>query len=253
MFKRILATTVGASSLIVVLAVWEFAGRTGRLNPVLTPTPTAIGAALLDLVADGRIVAPLGHTLLLFAAGYVIACVAGILVGAVMGVSSAIDNLLEPLIELVRPLPKSALTPVLYLFLGAGPALMITIVALGAFFPIMINTLGGVRAIDPTLLDTARTFRCSRARTIFAVVLPAIAPMILAGMRVALGLGLVLIILAEMLVGEDGLGFMIIDLQRSFQIREMYAWVIVLAALGGIMTLLFDALDRQLVPWRGRS
>ena len=251
--RPIPALVLGAASIAVVLALWELAGRTGHLNPVLMPTPSAIGATLLGLVAEGRIFAPLGHTLLLFAAGYAIACVTGILIGAVMGVSTAIDNLLEPLVELVRPLPKSALTPVLYLFLGAGPALMVTIVALGAFFPIMINTLGGVRAIDPTLLDTARTFRSSRARTIFAVVLPAIAPMILAGMRVALGLGLVLIILAEMLVGEDGLGFMIIDLQRSFQIREMYAWVIVLAVLGGVMTLLFDAFDRRLVPWRGRS
>jgi ABC-type nitrate/sulfonate/bicarbonate transport system permease component len=253
MRKHLLPVLVGALSLAIVLAIWEVAGRTGHLNPILMPTPTAIATTLAGLVVEGRIFAPLGHTLLLFAAGYGIACVLGILVGAVMGVNNALYNLLEPLIELVRPLPKSALTPVLYLFIGAGPALMITIVALGAFFPIVINTLGGVRGIDPTLLDTARTFRCSRTRTIFGVVLPAIAPMILAGMRVALGLGLVLIILAEMLVGEDGLGFMIIDLQRSFQIREMYAWVVVLAVLGGVITVLFDTLDRRLVPWRGRS
>jgi ABC-type nitrate/sulfonate/bicarbonate transport system permease component len=244
---------VSALSLIVVLGAWEVAARTGHLNPVLIPAPSVIAAALLGLVVRGEIATPLAHTLLLFAGGYLIACGTGVLVGTVMGVNRAVYTTLEPLVELVRPLPKSALTPILYLFLGSGPALMITIVALGAFFPVALNTLAGVRGIDPVLTETARTFGCSRLRTAFAVVLPAAAPMILAGMRTALGLGLVLIILAEMLVGEDGLGFLIIDLQRSFQVRDMYAWIVVLAVVGGILTLAFDTLDRHLVPWRGRA
>ena len=108
-------------------------------------------------------------------------------------------------------------------------------------------------AYDPVLLETARTLQVSRARTIVSVILPAALPMILAGMRVALGIGLVLVILAEMLAGEDGIGFRILDLERSFQIRDMFAWIVVLVALGGALTKLFDIAERRLVPWRGRS
>jgi ABC-type nitrate/sulfonate/bicarbonate transport system permease component len=86
-----------------------------------------------------------------------------------------------------------------------------------------------------------------------SIILPASLPMILAGMRVALGLGLVLVILAEMLAAQEGIGFRILDLERSFQIRDMFAWIVVLVALGGALTKLFDIAERRLVPWRGRS
>jgi ABC-type nitrate/sulfonate/bicarbonate transport system permease component len=161
--------------------------------------------------------------------------------------------LFEPLVEIVRPIPKSALVPVLFLFLGIGKATMVVIVVLAAVFPILISTFQGVRGLDPVLLETARTFQVSRWRTIFSIVLPASLPMILAGMRVALGLGLVLVILAEMLAGEDGIGFRVLDLQRAFQIREMFAWIFVLVVLGGGLMLLFDMIERRLVPWRGKT
>jgi ABC-type nitrate/sulfonate/bicarbonate transport system permease component len=154
---------------------------------------------------------------------------------------------------MLRPIPKSALVPVLFLFLGIGKTTMITVVVLAAVFPILISTFQGVKALDPILLETARTFQVSRGRTIFMVILPASLPMILAGMRVALGLGLVLVILAEMLAGEDGIGFRILDLQRAFQIRDMFAWIFVLSALGGGLTVLFDLVERRLVPWCGKT
>ena len=162
-------------------------------------------------------------------------------------------GLLEPLVEILRPVPKSALVPVLFLFLGIGKTTMITVVVLAALFPVLISTFQGVRGLDPVLLETARTFQVSRMRTIFSIILPASLPMILAGMRVALGLGLVLVILAEMLAGEDGIGFRILDLQRAFQIRDMFAWIFVLVALGGGLMMLFDFVERTLVPWRGKT
>lgn len=253
MRERAVAILAGIGSVGTLLLAWEGASRLGRLDPVLAPRPTLIVETLVELVGSGALWGPLGHTVGLFAAGYAIACLLGIGLGLAMGTSPALHGLFEPLVELVRPIPKPALVPALFLFLGIGSATMVTVVVLAAVFPVLISTLQGVRAIDPVLLDTARTFRMSRLRTIARVVLPAALPMILAGMRVALGLGLVLAILAEMLAGETGLGFLILDGQRSFQIREMYAAVVVLAVLGGGLTLAFDALDRRLVPWRGRT
>jgi ABC-type nitrate/sulfonate/bicarbonate transport system permease component len=252
MSEALPARLLGLLSIVTVLGAWEWAGRTGRLNPVLMPRPSLIAEVLWRILSSGEFLGPLGHTLLLFGIGYGLACLIGITLGLLMGYSPAVYGLFEPLVELIRPLPKSALVPALFLFLGIGSATMITVVVLAVVFPVLINTLQGVRGIDPVLLDTARTFHCSRRRTILRVVLPAAMPMILAGMRVGLGLGLVLVILAEMLAGESGLGYLILDLQRSFQIREMYAWIAILAALGGGLAFIFDWTDRRLVPWRGR-
>ncbi len=248
---------VGAISLLATLLAWEAAGRSGWLNPVLAPAPSLIGDALLELVRSGDVLAPLLHTVALFAAGYALACglgiALGIALGLAMGTSPVLYGLLEPLVELVRPIPKPALVPALFLFLGIGKATMLTVVVLAVVFPVLINTLQGVRSLDPVLVDTARTFQISRLRTILCVCLPGALPMILSGMRVGLGLGLALAILAEMLAGETGIGFLILDLQRSFQIREMFAWIAVLAAIGGALTVAFDAVERWAVPWLGRS
>jgi ABC-type nitrate/sulfonate/bicarbonate transport system permease component len=244
---------LGVASPVLVLCIWELASRLGWTNPILLPSPSQIFAALFALVASGAIAAPLAHTAGLFVVGYTLAALIGMAMGIAMATSRALYGLLEPLIEVVRPIPKPALVPVLFLFLGIGKATMVTLVVLAGVFPVLISTFQGVRGLDPVLLETARTFQISHARTIVSIILPASLPMILAGMRVALGLGLVLVILAEMLAGEDGIGFRILDLERSFQIRDMFAWIVVLVALGGALTKVFDIAERGLVPWRGRS
>lgn len=244
---------LGLLSPAIVLSAWESAGAFGWINPILLPRPSQIAWSFAELVADGAVFPPLLYTVALFVVGYAIASILGITIGVAMATSEALYGLLEPLVEILRPIPKSALVPVLFLFLGIGKTTMITVVVLAAVFPVLISTFQGVRGLDPVLLETARTFQVSRMRTIFSIVLPASLPMILAGMRVALGLGLVLVILAEMLAGEDGIGFRILDLQRSFQIRDMFAWIFVLVALGGGLTMLFDLAERRFVPWRGKT
>jgi len=244
---------LGLVSPVLVLCIWELASRLGWTNPVLLPSPSQIIAALFALMASGAIASPLAHTAVLFVVGYVLAVLIGTAIGVAMATSRTLYGLLEPLVEIVRPIPKPALVPALFVFLGIGKATMITLVVLASVFPVLISTFQGVRGLDPVLLETARTLQVSRARTIISVILPASLPMILAGMRVALGLALVIVILAEMLAGEDGIGFRILDLERSFQIREMFAWIVVLVAMGGALTKLFDIAERRLVPWRGRS
>lgn len=252
MSERLLSRTIGFLSLLTLVMLWEFAARQGFVNRVLLPPPSAIGLSLRDLILDGDVLRPLLHTMGLFVIGYGIACIIGIGIGLWMGCSPFADGLLEPLVELLRPIPKSALVPALFLFLGIGMATMVTIIAFATVFPVLINTYQGVRGIDPVLLDTARTFRCGRWRTVWSVILPGAMPAILTGMKVALSLAIVLTILAEMLAGLDGLGFVILDTQRAFQTRQMYAWIAVLAAFGAGVSLLFDKIERLAVPWRGQ-
>jgi ABC-type nitrate/sulfonate/bicarbonate transport system permease component len=166
-----------------------------------------------------------------------------------MGRLKPVHDLLEPLLEMLRPLPKVALLPPLMLLLGLGIGFKVTIVALGVFFPVVVNTIQGARGVDRTLVDCARTFGRGSGALLWRVILPAAAPMILAGMRVGLGLALILVVLAEMLAGTGGLGYLIVDMQRSFRIVDMYAWLVLLALLGYALNAVFVALERRFVVW----
>ena len=127
----------------------------------------------------------------------------------------------------------------------------ITAVALGVFFPVLVNTVQGVRGVDPVLVDTARTFGHSRAALLWKVVLPSALPLVLAGMRIALGIALVLVVIAEMMAGTGGIGYLVIDLQRSFRIVDTYAWVVILAVLGYALNEVFVRVERRAIHWSG--
>jgi ABC-type nitrate/sulfonate/bicarbonate transport system permease component len=250
---RIGTLVAGCALPVLALGVLEIAARARLVNATFLPPPSQILSTLGGIVGSGSAFAPLSQTIALLAAGYGIGCASAICIGILMGYSRGVFNLLEPLIELVRPLPKPALLPALILFLGLGAKMEITIVALGCFFPVLINTLQGVRAVEPTMVDTARTFGHSALTIWRRILLPASAPYILAGMRVSLGLGLILVVTAEMLSGTGGLGDAILDSQRKFEVRESYSWLVILAALGLLLTWLFAAIERRVAFWHAPS
>ncbi|MBR0654145.1 ABC transporter permease [Plastoroseomonas arctica] len=240
----------GIALLVLLVAGLEWAVNAGMIRRALMPPPSAIGDALWDLLASGDFVEPLFATLRLVFAGFAIGSALGIAAGVAMGWWPAAYRLLEPLVELLRPIPKAALVPALMLFLGIGEAMKITSVALAVFFPVLINTLQGVRGVDRVILDGARTHGWGTAHVLRHLVLPAALPFILAGMRVALGLALVLAVLSEMLSGQGGLGFLILDMQRSFQVRLMYAWLVILAVVGLALNTLFLIAERRALHWQ---
>jgi ABC-type nitrate/sulfonate/bicarbonate transport system permease component len=246
------ANWLGLLTFIAILAIWEVVSASGRVSTALLPPPSLVLPLVWRILASGSAVEPLADTMGLLALGYGIGCAAACLLGLAMGWSRPLFHLLEPLAELIRPIPKPALIPPLFLFLGLGAETKVTVVALAAFFPVWINTLQAVRGIDPVAVGTARTFGYSRLETLFNTVLPASLPMILTGMRVSLGLALVLVILAEMLVNSSGIGFLILDMQRSFRTAEMFAWIIILGVLGLLLNGLFEWIEARLVAWRPR-
>ncbi len=252
MNKTLAAWFPGTLAVVGTLALWELACRAGAINPTLLPAPSVVTEGVWGILRANTMWKPLGHTLALMFGGYLIACVLGISLGIAMGRSDAVYRLFEPLVELVRPIPKPALIPPLFLFLGLGVNTMLVIVVLGSFFPVLINTVQGVRGVDPTLIDTARTYRLGRFAVVRKIVLPAALPMIATGMRVSLGLALTLVIVAEMLVGENGIGYLILDMQRSFQTRQMYAWLVLLAVIGVVLNAGFERAERLAMPWRGK-
>ena len=231
------------------LAALEWAVASRHIRRAIVPAPSDVFAELVYIIHAGELWAPLGQTLFLLAVAYIIASAMAIAVGLAMGRSHALFNLLEPLVEIIRPLPKPALLPPLILFMGLGGAMKITIVGLAVFFPVLINTVQGARGIDPVMIGTARTFGYGRFQILWKIVLPAALPFIFTGLRVSLGLGLILVVVAEMLAGTGGVGYLILDMQRTFQARAMYAWLVILACLGFALNAGFVLLERRILFW----
>jgi ABC-type nitrate/sulfonate/bicarbonate transport system permease component len=247
--SQVLDVGPGAAFVVALLALLEYMANAGLVNRALLPPPSAWFVVLWDLVITGQFIAPLLETLMRLAIGFTIGVCAGVGLGLLMGYWRPLHDFLEPLVELLRPIPKAALVPAMVLFLGIGDAMKVASIALVVFFPVLINTVQGVRGTDPIMIDTARTFGASDAAILCKVVFPAALPFIFAAMRVALGLGMVLAVLSEMIAGSGGMGFLILDMQRSFKIRQMYAWLIILAAAGLALTALLAAVERRILHW----
>ncbi|MFT8245019.1 ABC transporter permease [Roseomonas sp. BN140053] len=247
--RKLLDLLPGLAFIAAVILGLQQLSEAGLINRALFPPPSVIGSTVLDLLRNGDVAGPLGDTVVLFLAGFLLASLVAAVLGIAMGVSPRVNDLLNPLVEAIRPLPKAALVPVLILFLGLGAPMKITAVALAALFPVLINTVQGVRGVDPVLVATGRTFGRSRLAITLGIVVPASVPFILAGMRVALGLALLMTILSEMLAGTGGLGALVLENQRAFRIRQMYAWLVILAVLGLAINGAMLLAERRLAPW----
>jgi ABC-type nitrate/sulfonate/bicarbonate transport system permease component len=239
----------GAIVLVLLLCSIENAVDRGLVKRSLLPAPSDVARVLWGLFVDGQVAGPLGETLARLGVGFAIGTTLAVAMGLTMGYWPRIYGLFEPLVELLRPIPKAALVPPLVLFLGVGDAMKITSIALAVFFPVLINTVQGARGVDPVLVDTARTLGVRPLTLLRKVILPASAPFIFAGIRLSVALGLILAVISEMIAGTGGLGFLIIDMQRAFRVRQMYAWIVILAVVGYLLNLLLVALERQFLFW----
>ena len=249
LLSRAVRMIPGIAFISFLLLILETAVRLAWVDRSFIPAPSAVLLRTFEIFYTGSVISPLSNTVLLLTAGYTIGCVAAVILGTLMGNYRRIYNLFEPMIESIRPIPKAALLPALILFLGFGATMKITIVALAAFFPVLINTIQGVRAVDPIVTDMARTFGHSGMTIVWRILLPASAPYILSGMRISLGICLIVVIIAEMVSGTGGLGDVIVHGQRMFLVVDSYAWLVVVAALGFGLNMLFRWAERRSTFW----
>ena len=239
----------GAGLVILALLGWEAASLAGWLNPFLFPPVHAIVVGLAESLLDGRLLAAVGASLARAGAGYLIAALAGIGLGTLAGYHPVVRQAIEPLVDLVRPLPSPAIIPVAILFLGIGASMKIFIVAWACFFPILLNTVDGVRAVPTPLIETARNLGLGYLRTLRDVILPSASPAIGTGLRISLGIMLILTVVAEMVAGSSGIGYLILEAERTFRVAEMYGFILALALVGLLLNRGFLALDRRLLAW----
>lgn len=233
---------------LLLFGLWEISGRlpgAGENWPAFSKVLRALASGL----AGGELGSAALSSLWRMLAGYGIGAVAGVAVGLAMASSRIVHGLLDTSIELLRPIPIPAIVPPLVLLLGIDDTMKVTVIAFAAFFPVLINTVQGARALDRTLHDLTRTFRVGPWRRLLQVVLPATLPYVFAGLRISLALAMIVTVVAEMVAGSAGLGYYLVSMQYAMRPADMYAGVLLIACAGYAMTLLFAALERKLLPW----
>ncbi len=235
---------------LALVVLWELLVRVHVLDARFFPAPSAIAADFVDFARSGALASNLGITLERIAAGLVIGGIPGVVVGLLIGINRWARALLEPLIALLYPVPKIALIPLVLLIFGLGEAGKYALIAIGVFFIMAINTEAGVRQIEPSLLEAARAFRL-RAGTLYAkVLLPGALPNVFAGLKLSIGIAIVLAVAAELRAANSGLGFVIWNAWETLQVERMYAALVVVSLLGYALALAGDALERLALPWR---
>jgi ABC-type nitrate/sulfonate/bicarbonate transport system permease component len=238
---------------LFILLAWEFASAYGLVDSVAIPRVSRIVGVWIAGVREGQLPTALAPSLARIFAGFGLAVVVAVPLGLLMGSVALIYRLLEPLTEFVRPIPAAAYIPIAILFLGIGNEMKIFVVFLACLFPILLNTYGGVRGVDPVLIDTGRTFGVPRLRALAQIVLPAALPSILTGMRISLGIALIVAVVAEMIAGNTGIGYYILDMQRIFRVPEMFAGIFTLGILGFLINFIFLKIEQHFLRWRGTS
>jgi ABC-type nitrate/sulfonate/bicarbonate transport system permease component len=239
----------GILFLIALIVLWEIAARSELLNPLVMPAPAPILGVFSDLISSGQIPWQILVSMKRAAAGYLLAGAVFIPLGIMMGLSQRIYRLLEVTVEMLRPVPPPVVIPVAMLFFGLEDEMKVFVIVFSCAWPILLNTLDGVRNVDWVLLNTARTFGLSRVKSILRVVLPAASPQIMTGLRVSLPITLILVVISEMVGSTDGIGYFILDSQRRFRVTQMYAGMLSLAILGYMLNQLFNLLYRVLMGW----
>jgi len=242
----------GVLLLVLLLVLWQVSAL-WWVSSTSWPPVTEILRAIAAGLANGELAQVFGSTLWRMVIGFVIGSAAGVLLGITMATFPLADAALRPLVELLRPIPMPAIVPPLILLLGIDHAMKVFAVSLACFFPVLVNTVGGVRAVDPTALDVARTFQVGRLRTLLQVVLPASLPFILAGLRTSLALALIVSVVAEMIAGSEGIGYYIMTMQYAMRPSDMYAAIFLLAAMGYGLNLALLAVERRLLHWWQRG
>jgi len=232
---------------VLLLAAYDLWARSA--GDFFFPPLSEIGATFADEWLFTRIPTDLLPSLARMLAGYALAIAVGVALGALLGFSRTLATALDPVLQFLRALPPPALIPVSLLVFGAGDSAKIFLVALGAVWPVLLNTVDGVRGVDRTALDMARSYRVPAHARLTRLVLPAALPRIFAGARTGLGIAIILMVVSELVGADNGVGYFVQLAQRGFDIPEMWAGTVLLGLLGFGFNVLFVAIEKRVLHW----
>jgi ABC-type nitrate/sulfonate/bicarbonate transport system permease component len=242
--RRILLA-LGLPAVLFTLWWYATAGSTNFYFPPLSDILRTFG----KVWTGERLLSDVLPSVVRLTQGYLLAVVIGVGLGLLIGTNRVVRDVLEPVLELFRAIPPPVLVPVIMLFAGIGDTMKVLVIVSGCMWPILLNTVEGVRAVDEVLSDTCRSYGIGGPYRLWHLVLRSASPQIVTGMRQALSIAIILMVISEMFAASNGLGFTIVQFQRSFAIPEMWSGVLLLGLLGFVLSLLFRFAENRVLAW----
>ena len=246
---------VRTGSVLGLLAIWFAVCLVNQhvvrfFNPLLFPSPVLVLEAGIELTRSGELPRDIAASMGRVIEGFMLAAVLGIGLGMLTGRSHLCENLLSPIVQVLRPIPPLAFLPMMVLWFGIGEASKVAFIAYATFFPIFTTTVDGIKFIDPILLRAASSLGANRRDLFRYVVIPAAMPAIFTGLRIGFGLAFFVIVAAEFIASDSGLGFLINDARTFFQVPKMLLGAAVIGAIGFVFNAALQALESRLLRWR---
>lgn len=247
-----------AASIVLFFLVWyTFSVLNAHVvhlfNPILFPPPHAVLATGVQMLASGELPRHILASLARVVQGFVLAAGAGVIVGTLVGRSRLLENLVEPTLEILRPIPPLAFLPMMVLWFGIGEASKVAFIAYAAFFPIFTTTAEGIKYVDPLLIRASASLGASEREIFRYVIIPAAIPNIITGLRIGFGLSFFVIVAAEFIAADSGLGYLINDARTFFLVSNMFLGAAVIGAIGFLFNLVLRKLEARLLRWRHES
>jgi ABC-type nitrate/sulfonate/bicarbonate transport system permease component len=247
MRSRVLPVALEIAVPVALLVLWGVASSTS--DTYYFPPLTDILETFADTWLFERVGSDVVPSLVRLGLGYGIACLVAVAAGLALGLSPTLRRAADPIVQFLRAIPPPALLPFGILVLGVGTSMKVFIIAFVCLWPVLLNTIDGVAGVDPTLRETARVYGIGARDRLLKLTLPAAAPQIFAGMRTSLSLALILMVISEMVASSNGIGYFVLQSQRSFAIPEMWSGILLLGILGYVLNALFLLVERRVLRW----
>jgi NitT/TauT family transport system permease protein len=235
---------------IILLIIWEILVRMNILDSRFFPAPTTVFISMWEMIWSGILFKDMSISLYRILGGFLLGAIPGLLIGLTMGIFPIVKAITDPIVAATYPIPKLALMPLIMILFGLTELEKMVIIALGTFFLVLINTVAGVVNLDKIYLDVAKNYGASKKDYYLTVALPGALPMIFAGIKLGMGMALLLIVAAEMNGASSGIGYRIWESYSIFNIPEMFVSFIVMSLLGYIFTVILDEFEHFIIPWK---
>jgi NitT/TauT family transport system permease protein len=249
--RSLLNVGIRVVSVATFLVLWEIVGR--GIDPVLFTTPSAVAVAAVDMIRSGELWNYLYPSLVVLLYGFTLAVFFGIVAGLLLARFWVLDVALSVYITFLYSIPSVALVPLIVLWAGYEQTAKVIILFMFAFFPMVINTYQGVKAVDPKLVEVGHAFRCNEGQLWANIVIPASLPFIVTGIRLALGRGLIGMVLADLYTALSGIGYLISRTAATYKVDRMFVPIVALGLLGVTLTALLRVAEKYVAPWTNAS